>query len=101
MGPDRGLGYRISTGPSMRGIMGSDKFHNLRLGSRNTIQNVDSISGLSQESKMGGEVTQLRCLPGDLDSSNLVSNKHEMCQCLNQIVEMALGVYPTGQCQSH
>lgn len=59
------------------------------------------LSGLSQEGKTGGEVTQLRRLPGDLDSSNLVSHAQEMCQCLNQIVEMALGVDPAGQCQSH
>ena len=55
----------------------------------------------SQEGKTGGEVTQLRRLPDDLDSSNLVSNKQEMRQCLSQVVEMALGVYPAGQCQAH
>jgi hypothetical protein len=48
------------------------------------------IDGTSQEGKTGGEVTQLRCLPGDLDSSDLVSNTHEMCQCLTVFWERKL-----------
>ena len=50
--------------------------------------------------KTGGEVAQLRRLPSDAYSWNLVRHTYQVRQRLQQIVEMALGVDPAGKCQS-